>query len=114
MSSEDMRMSSDREHKTALAVQMVESERQRQDERWGEQRHGMPVWLAVLMEEAGEASQAVLRLRTIPLEDGHRRRLAIHALQSEVVQVAAVAVAMLEHINDAIADADVLPGEVWQ
>jgi NTP pyrophosphatase (non-canonical NTP hydrolase) len=94
------------------ALRMVADERRRQDEKWGQQRHGMTVWLAVLSEEVGEASAATLALRSRLTLDVRREELA--HLQVEVAQVAAVAVAWLEHINEAVAAGDGLPSETWQ
>lgn len=98
----------------ALALYLVERERQRQEDKWGPQRHGMPVWVTVLTEEVGEASQALLQLRSMPLEEPGERRAQLVSLQREVVQVAAVAVAWLEHINEAITAGQGLPSEVWE
>ena len=56
---------------------LIEIEREAQDEKWGEQRHSDEKWLAILLEELGEAAKAVLE------EDDE-------ALLEQVVQVAAV------------------------
>jgi hypothetical protein len=40
----------------------VWEERERQNEKWGPQHHDIPMWLAILMEEVGEASQAFLHV----------------------------------------------------
>jgi len=60
------------------------TERERQDQKWGEQDHESLYWLAILTEEIGEVAQAIL--------NGKRVR-------PEVVQVAAVALAWLECIE---------------
>ena len=66
----------------------VKKERQRQDEKWGEQNHRPFTYLTVLMEEVGEAAQAALHLTYGgPAGNGYRE---------ELVHVAAVAVAMIE------------------
>ena len=68
-------------------------ERKRQDERWGVQRLEWPVWMAVLTEEVGESAEASLEAHFNPQAPlGH--------LREELVQVAAVAVAMIEHIDE--------------
>lgn len=41
-------------------VYEVIDERHRQDAKWGPQHHDIPVWLAILMEEVGEAAKAYL------------------------------------------------------
>ena len=40
----------------------VWEERERQNIKWGSQHHDIPMWLAILMEEVGEASQAFLHV----------------------------------------------------
>jgi NTP pyrophosphatase (non-canonical NTP hydrolase) len=76
------------------AMDAVSDERDRQEARWGIQRHDMTVWLAVLSEEVGEAAQAILEYRELMSD----QRLA--AIRAEAVQVAAVAVAMVEHLDE--------------
>ena len=56
---------------------LIEIERNAQDAKWGEQRHSDEKWLAILLEELGEAAKAVLEKN----EKG---------LLEEAVQVAAV------------------------
>ena len=70
------------------ATLAIRQERGRQDKKWGEQNHHMYLWLAILMEEVGEFSQALL----------HRAFGGEHAddCEKELLQVAAVATAMLE------------------
>jgi NTP pyrophosphatase (non-canonical NTP hydrolase) len=66
----------------------VMAERARQDEKWGEQNHDDPWWLAILVEEVGEAAQAMLEATE---EAGDPRRL-----RKEVVEAVAVGLAWLE------------------
>jgi NTP pyrophosphatase (non-canonical NTP hydrolase) len=86
----------------------VAAERRRQDAKWGEQNHDPFLYGAILTEEVGEAMQAALKMR---FEGG-----SFDALRTEVVQVAAVAVAMLECLDRAEWDwgnhAPPLPQEV--
>lgn len=63
-------------------------ERLRQDKKWGVQDHGDERWLAILVEEVGEAARAFLKGY-----DGD------HGLKTELVLVAAVALAWLESID---------------
>lgn len=67
----------------------VATERARQDERWGEQNHEDLIWGAILGEEMGEVSRAMLEDR---FGDGGN-------LREELLQVAAVAVAWVECID---------------
>jgi len=76
----------------------VAAERRAQEARWGVQRHSWPEWIAILTEEVGEASREAIEQHWRPTADLTR-------LRSELVQVAAVAVAMIEHV-DALADLD--------
>ena len=39
---------------------LIQIERNAQDEKWGEQNHTDEKWLAILLEELGEAAKAVL------------------------------------------------------
>lgn len=70
------------------------TERSRQDAKFGEQNHSPQDWLMILMEEVGEFARAhmeVVYSTTATDLDAKRRHL-----RQELVQVAAVAVAMLE------------------
>ncbi len=71
----------------------VLSERHRQDEKWGEQDHDDGKWLLILNKKLGEACQA--SLDTDGMSDGDQAAL----LRNELVQVAAVAVAWIEAID---------------
>lgn len=62
---------------------LIEQERQRQDNKWGEQSHHPGMWMMILSEEVGEAAKAAL--------EGNNEQW-----QTELIQVAAVAVAALE------------------
>jgi NTP pyrophosphatase (non-canonical NTP hydrolase) len=69
----------------------IANERRRQNEKWGEQNHPAEIWLAVLSEELGEVSQALLHNKF-----GGK---AAGTLRTELVQVAAVAIQWLECID---------------
>jgi hypothetical protein len=70
-----------------LATQAVLDERDRQDSKWGSQRHlSDREWLTILVEEVGEAAKDILDEKP----DG---------LKTEVMQVAAVALAWLEALT---------------
>ena len=56
---------------------LIQIERNAQDEKWGEQRHSDEKWLTIILEELGEAAKAVLEKN----EEG---------LLEETVQVAAL------------------------
>lgn len=69
------------------AFRLIEEEINRQNAKWGDQSgHPMPVWYTILGEEVGEVAQAILQQK--PDE-----------CLKELVQVAAVAVQMLQSIQ---------------
>ena len=68
-------------------LEEVLKERQRQDDTWGyPQMHKLPGWLVILLEEAGEAAQAC-------------RNNDIKQVRKELIEVAAVALATIEHMD---------------
>lgn len=70
----------------------IAAERRRQDELWGPQRHDWPVWSAILTEETGEVAEAALRAH-------FGMDVDLDHLREELVQVAAVAVHIIERID---------------
>lgn len=78
-------------------------ERQRQDAKWGEQNHPMPVWMTVITEEIGEASEAVLKWWFASDYTDKANELAnelrIDTIRTELIQVAAVTVAAIESFD---------------
>ena len=74
----------------------ITNERESQDRKWGEQNHNDYVWNAILTEEVGEVSKAILESRDsgIGLD-----AINVDELEKELVQVAAVCVAWLEAIE---------------
>jgi NTP pyrophosphatase (non-canonical NTP hydrolase) len=76
-------------------------ERARQDLKWGQQDHDPFCYLAVLGEEVGEANQAALELRFQAQGPASTEIYRDH-YREELVQVAAVAIAMVECIDRGI------------
>ena len=72
------------------ALALIMSERLRQDERWGQQNHGPYKWLAIINEELGEFSQAVL-----DTEYGGKNG-GMGNVEKELVQFVAVGIAILQ------------------
>lgn len=66
-------------------------ERGKQDGKWGEQNHDPFTWLTILGEEVGEACEAALESKF--------GKWGIDQYRDELIQVAAVAVAMIECID---------------
>jgi NTP pyrophosphatase (non-canonical NTP hydrolase) len=79
----------------------IDAERDRQEATFGSQLHPWPTWAAILAEEAGEVAEACLQAHW--QEDG-----GLEHLREELVQVAAVAVQMLEKLDSG----QYVPGEV--
>jgi NTP pyrophosphatase (non-canonical NTP hydrolase) len=69
-------------------------ERVRQNHIWGKQRHPMGDWLKILIEEVGEVAQAM------QIGDVSYKNSDADDLYEELVQVAAVAVAIAEHVRE--------------
>ncbi len=71
------------------ALDLVLEERKAQDIKWGKQSHSDLYWLGILAEEFGELAKEIIE------SNGSK------AIESELVQVAAVAVAWIEQILEA-------------
>jgi hypothetical protein len=85
---------------TMFAVQQdVTEERLRQDSKWGEQNHDPFKWLAILGEEVGESNNAALEAFNFKTGEWDLEKLAHY--REELIQVAAVAVAMVECLDRA-------------
>ena len=82
------------------------NERSRQDERWGEQNHHPVGWLSILGEEYGEACKEVNQIWIDGQSyKGDNEQLEFlkmaqaAKLRQELIQVAAVTVAMIESLD---------------
>lgn len=69
-------------------LDLIRTERMRQEKRWGEQNHSDLYWLGILMEEVGEVARAII--------EGYGWE---KDRDKELIQVAAVAVAWMEAID---------------
>lgn len=69
----------------------ITTEREKQNDKWGQQNHPAEIWSLILGEEYGEAQEAIL----------HNKFGGSHAntLREELVQLAAVAVQWIECID---------------
>lgn len=99
--------------RTRRALERVGIERDRQQLRWGEQRHALALWVAIAAEELGEAAQAGLALRRLPRDLPAMRLRHLAAVREEWAQLAAVAVAVIEQLDQARDAGDDLPREHW-
>lgn len=70
-------------------------ERDRQDAKWGPQDHTLPEWIVILMEEVGELAAAALCHQFG--NDDHPEL----DWRKEAIQVAAVALSMVEQFREA-------------
>jgi NTP pyrophosphatase (non-canonical NTP hydrolase) len=74
----------------------ISAERKRQDDKWGIQDHSPLVWLPILTEEVGEVAKAVIDSYIPEMKLLCSADLRINGYRRELIQVAAVAVSMLE------------------
>ncbi|MCM3573316.1 hypothetical protein M3172_08920 [Mesobacillus subterraneus] len=79
---------------TPLVISDVEDERSRQDSLWGKQRHDYGTWLTILVEEVGEVAQAMQAAK------GWGKKTDANHLYTELIHVAAVAVAIAEQVSE--------------
>ncbi len=82
---------------TFKVLEDVARERERQDALWGVQTHPAVWWLALIIEEAGEAAQEVLATEYGEAAKAHGD------LRKELLHVAAVAVSAIEALDEGAA-----------
>lgn len=75
----------------------IEQERHRQDRKWGIQKHAPTKWVAILTEEVGEVAEMSLEAEWA--KETSTRDVKLMFMRNELVQVAAVAVANIQHID---------------
>lgn len=75
----------------------VQAERERQDAKWGEQNHEPFRYLAILGEEVGESNNAAIEAFQWKVGTWDAEKLVEY--RKELIQVAAVAVAMVECLD---------------
>ena len=76
----------------------VHDERRKQNDKWGPQNHSPLEWMAILVEEVGEAQKEALEHHWAGIHypnDPER----LNRLRMELIQVAAVAVAAVESLD---------------
>ena len=77
-------------------IQDIINERSRQDDKWGLQRHPLPLWMVILVEEVGELAQAMQRINDWGKESD------ADDPYTEAIHVAAVATAIAEQLKEAM------------
>lgn len=81
---------------TGTVLEKIAAERQRQNNKWGDQKHDNGTWALILIEEVGEAAQEALKDRDYtPDSTAHHLQLI-----KELTEVAAVAVAWIEDLRE--------------
>lgn len=98
----------------AIALLDVAAERGRQDDKWGEQNHDLTVWATVLGEEFGETCHAILHYRAASgraenVEGDTDPDAWLAKVRNEVIQTAAVAVAIVEFIDRGMRPTEATP-----
>jgi hypothetical protein len=74
----------------------ITEERENQVKKWGIQNHAPIEWLAILMEEVGEVSREALEYH---FHKFYKDTGQLERYEKELIQVAAVALAMLESLS---------------
>lgn len=80
-------------------IKDIISERKSQDKKWGRQNHTPMVWLPILMEEVGEVAKAALEPHFKSKGYTQYKNGSYDEYREELIQVAAVCVAMLESLE---------------
>ena len=75
----------------------IQAERARQDTKWEPQNHSVIEWCAILGEEVGEANKHALQAHFS--KDVDYALAQLQAYRAELIQIAAVAVAMVESLD---------------
>lgn len=77
----------------------IKKEREKQDSKWGVQNHCPVEWCAILGEEVGEVNKAALEEHFTVSYPEQFKNHRFDDYRKELIQVAAVAVAMIECID---------------
>lgn len=85
-------------------ITQIQAEITKQNQKFGIQNHSPIEWMAILMEEVGEASQAAVdwhfkypnKVKDEAVEFSELQNQRLQNYKSELVQVAAIAIQMVE------------------
>lgn len=80
-------------------ISQIVKERKRQTKIWGEQNHDIPVWCTILGEEVGEVNKAAWELYFSSIIGKQPKVNKISELRTELIQVAAVSIQIIEYID---------------
>jgi NTP pyrophosphatase (non-canonical NTP hydrolase) len=69
----------------------IKQERERQNEKWGDQDHTDEMWLAILLEEVGEVAKELVQTREKGSSDAY-------LIKKELIHAVAVGVQWLEKL----------------
>lgn len=86
-------------HDDMRAYDSIAYERDRQETKWGEQNHHPVYWLGILTEELGEVAKVAIEGDPFAYRGQRSYAESTKLLREELVQLAAVAVAAIEHID---------------
>ena len=79
-----------------LMIEAIKGERVNQESKWGIQNHSPIEWCAILMEEVGEMAKEAHEFH---FKKYYKYTGQLQRYEKELIQVAAVAVAMLESLH---------------
>lgn len=85
-------------------IRRVADERNRQFQKWGVQMHTPFYWIAILVEELGETSEALLKHYEGMDRTSPNLLQSLVNYRREMIEVAAVAVAAIESVDQTIDD----------
>ena len=74
----------------------IAEERLRQERKWGQQNHTPMHWVPILVEEVGEVAKTALETHFQNEYPQYQKHTDYAEFRKELIQVAAVAVAMIE------------------
>lgn len=88
-------------------ITQIQAEITKQNQKFGIQNHSPIEWMAILMEEVGEASQAAVdwhfkypsKIKDETVEFSELQNQRLQNYKTELVQVAAIAVQMIESLE---------------
>lgn len=99
MKPKDILEASARSLKLSAIELEIADEMERQIAKFGVQNHEPPIYLTILMEEVGEAAQAALHAKNDFRPGSGWNEAKLKEYRKELIQVAAVAMSMIECLD---------------